>query len=163
MLQITIDTTELGRFAANLEQVDELMSAEQQIALEKSLILAQDAIEGRTPVNIGNLRGSIDRVTQGTRFNFYGEVFTDSIYGPPVEYGRKPGKQPPTDAIEAWVRRKLGVDATEARSVAYLIARAIGRRGTQGTFMFRDGFNQVQSAIVKLHEQIPANVIARLA
>lgn len=163
MLSLKIDTSALDNFVGKLEEIDNYMALEQRDALTTSLILLQDAIEGRTPVNLGNLRGSIDHLIEGTRYNFHGEVFTDSIYGYPVEYGRKPGKQPPTDALEAWVVRKLGVTRDEARGVAYVIARAIGRKGTQGAFMFRDGFAQTQGAIVRLHEQIPAKVWARLA
>jgi hypothetical protein len=58
-------------------------------------------------------------------------VFTRKLYAPAVEFGRRPGKQPPVDAIAPWVRRH-GIDAP-----AFVIARAIGRRGTQGLFFMR--------------------------
>ena len=44
--------------------------------------------------------------------------------------GRKPGKFPPIDVIDRWVQRKLGIPASESKSVAFLIARKIAREGT---------------------------------
>ena len=48
-----------------------------------------------------------------------------------VEGGRTAGAtQPPSTAILQWVRRHMNVSSPkEARSIAFLIARAIGRRG----------------------------------
>lgn len=56
-----------------------------------------------------------------------------------VEKGRGPGKQPPLDNIIAWVEQ-TGLAAIEdvdggnisVRSLAFLIARKIGREGTAG-------------------------------
>lgn len=53
-----------------------------------------------------------------------------------VEYGRGPGKQPPIDKIEEWVRVKpiipdpINGKIPDTRQLAYLIARKIGREGT---------------------------------
>lgn len=163
MLEIKVDFSELNAFAGKLEQAGSIVQRELRNAHEKSLIVLQDAIEGNTPVNIGNLRQSIDHVIAGTPFSLYGEVFTDSIYGLPVEHGRKPGKQPPTSALEAWVIRKLGVDGAEARNVANLVARAIGRRGTQGAHMFQKGFDATQDTIIAIHSQVPAAILGQLA
>lgn len=45
-------------------------------------------------------------------------------------HGRKPGKQPPLEAILGWVQKRgLATDISE-RSLAFLIARKIGRVGT---------------------------------
>lgn len=54
-------------------------------------------------------------------------------YGEQLEYGRKPGKQPPSEAIEQWIKDK-GIAARiegniSVSSLAYLIARKIGREG----------------------------------
>ncbi len=58
------------------------------------------------------------------------------VYAAPVEFGARP-HFPPIAALLPWVKQKLGVrDEEEARSVAFLIARAISRRGTEGQFMF---------------------------
>ena len=54
-----------------------------------------------------------------------------------VEYGRKPGKMPPIDAIEQWVKVKPVVPNAingripDTRQLAFLIARKIGREGIE--------------------------------
>lgn len=56
-------------------------------------------------------------------------------YAPFVEYGRRPGKQPPVDAILKWLAFR-NIQPVN-RSTAFLIARAIGRRGIKGRFPFK--------------------------
>ena len=52
-----------------------------------------------------------------------------------VEYGRRPGKMPPIDAIAEWIRIKPVIPnpvngrVPDTRSLAFLIARKIGREG----------------------------------
>lgn len=54
-----------------------------------------------------------------------------------VEYGRRPGKMPPIDAIEQWVKVKPVVPnaingrVPDTRQLAFLIARKIGREGIE--------------------------------
>ena len=49
-----------------------------------------------------------------------------------LETGRKPGKMPPTEPIFQWVQQR-GINPSDIsqESLAYLIARKIGREGTQ--------------------------------
>jgi HK97 gp10 family phage protein len=124
--------------------------------------IVRDAIGNLTSNNsiaTGNLRRSIgqDRphdeggrrtVNVGIKSGTAGKA----IYALFVEYGRKPGKRPPIDAILPWVLVKhldsgglhTGVKTSKrtkasradresaARSIAFLIARAIGKRGIKG-------------------------------
>lgn len=48
-----------------------------------------------------------------------------------VIHGRKPGKMPPVNALLPWVMKRTGIQGMRARSVAFLIARRIGKRGTK--------------------------------
>lgn len=62
-----------------------------------------------------------------------GAVILQESYGDQLEFGRKPGKQPPSEAIEQWliakgIAARLEKDMTVS-SLAYLIARKIGREG----------------------------------
>ena len=57
-----------------------------------------------------------------------------------VEYGRGPGKMPPIDVIEQWIKIKpvipepINGRVPDARQLAFLIARKIGREGTVGRY-----------------------------
>lgn len=75
-----------------------------------------------------------------------------------VEYGRRPGKMPPIDNIEEWIRIKPVVPkpidgkVPSNKSLAYLIARKIGREGIQGrrpleATVYSDGFESVMNEI----------------
>ena len=75
-----------------------------------------------------------------------------------VEYGRRPGKMPPIDNIAEWIRVKPVVPkpidgkVPSNKSLAYLIARKIGREGIQGrrpleATVYSDGFESVMNEI----------------
>lgn len=66
-----------------------------------------------------------------------GTTFTDLVYGAVMEFGRKPGKAPPTAALLPWVRRKMGVAKDKAEGVAFVVARSIGRKGITGRHYFK--------------------------
>lgn len=62
-----------------------------------------------------------------------------------VEKGRGPGKRPPLSKIEGWIERTGIVPSADAngrtisiKSLAFLIARKIGREGTEGKHIIRD-------------------------
>lgn len=55
-----------------------------------------------------------------------------TIYAYYVEFGRRAGKWPPFRYIYEWVRvRHMAADDKEARSIAFLIQRSIGKKGTK--------------------------------
>lgn len=60
-------------------------------------------------------------------------VLLAAPYSDQLEYGRKPGKQPPSAAIEQWIKDKGIAGRIEGdisvSSLAFLIARKIARQG----------------------------------
>lgn len=44
--------------------------------------------------------------------------------------GREPGKRPPIDPIERWVKAKFGISGDRSRSVAFAVANKIKEQGT---------------------------------
>jgi hypothetical protein len=63
-------------------------------------------------------------------------VYNDAPYADVLERGRRPHrKPPPSRALYKWVQRKLKVSKKEAPGVAFVVARAIGRRGWRGKFI----------------------------
>jgi hypothetical protein len=70
-----------------------------------------------------------------------------------LETGRKPGKQPPTDPIQRWIQSKRIATDISSRSLAYLIARKIGK---EGSLLYRQGG---KSGVIS--DFINANYIAK--
>ncbi len=65
-------------------------------------------------------------------------LLNDAPHASVIEFGRRPGaRRPPLSAIIGWVRRKLGIRGKRGKAAAFLIARAIGRRGLPAHAVFR--------------------------
>lgn len=96
--------------------------------IRKSLITLEGTAKMETPVNTGFLRNSFR-----TRFtDLTWELANTSLYAQFVHDWRKPGRMPPTSAIDFWVKRK-GIQVP-----TFLIARSIARKWTQANpFMTR--------------------------
>lgn len=104
---------------------------------ELSSIGQRMVVDGTPRGATGLLRGSIATALRGAPARREAVIASSQFYAPLVERGRRPGKRPPVAALMLWVVRKLGIgDARRARSVAFLIARKIGARGTAGSAMF---------------------------
>lgn len=161
-MKIDFDTSQVERFRRNLYEGTPIVDSEMRQGMQESVSVLHGNIVARTPVGVsGQLRQSIEKQISGTPLKVEGEVATNIIYGEPVEVGRKPGRMPPVSAIELWVRRKLGINQG-ARQVAYLIARAIGARGTKGAGMFEKGLAASQSAITRIWQLTGERIAARL-
>lgn len=80
-----------------------------------------------------------------------------------VEYGRRPGKRPPIDAIEQWIKVKpivpdpINGKIPSTRQLAFLISRKIGMEGTKAqrpleSAMYSDNMemliNQLKNEII---------------
>jgi len=89
-----------------------------------------------------NLRGSILSELHGTPATRVQEVFSSVMYAPIQEKGRRPGKMPPVSALLVWVARKMQVADKDVRTVAFFVARKIGREGTTGYRFFEQAFEQ---------------------
>src|SRR5262245_34244717 len=73
-------------------------------------------------------RGAIQAWVVGSQLSYAPFAF---------ESGRKPGKQPPVSAIVQWIALKpVDIGGQDIRRVAFLIARAIGRRGIKPRGIF---------------------------
>lgn len=113
---------------------------------------AEGGVIAATPVGAtGHLRQSITHQFSGSGVMVSGRVFSTDvpIKVASVEHGRRPGAMPPITPIELWVNRKIGISGPEGRSVAFLIARAIGRRGTKGAQMFERGAESARASAAK--------------
>lgn len=109
-------------------------------------------LDSQKTSDTGRLRNSID-VTKNISGGV--NVETTSGYGKYVEFGRGAGGMPPIAALEKWVRRKLGVNAKRAKSIAFVIARGIAERGTKAQPFLKPAFErEKRKLILELRKKI---------
>ena len=159
-LSIEIDTSQVDRFVAKFPvSGPRIAERELRIGLDDALGYTMAQVVEHVPVNTGVLRESIYDEIAGLRVSLGGVdlegVVSSSDYEPKVnavEFGRKPGKMPPVEAIALWVKRKgiAGSKRVEQRRMAWAIAIKIKRVGTKGAFMFTKAFEASQSYIIKV-------------
>lgn len=87
-----------------------------------------------------------------------------------IEYGRRPGKMPPVSAIENWIKVKQiiphSMTLKSGKTViptipqlSFLIARKIGRDGTQGKHYFENAFEKVKrDFLTKITEAVQQDI-----
>jgi len=160
-------------YSIDIENMKKLIAQCPQVFADEALQLLREVVtvlEGKvvehTPVGVGGeagLRGSISSDAYIRAREIVGTVGTPLAYGEVVERGR-PASQamPPVEALIPWVRAKLDVPEKEVRSVAFLVARSIGKKGFKGADMFAKGFNETEPWIMTQLRGLPARVEARL-
>lgn len=125
-----------------------------------SLDIIADA-KGNLRVNgsvvTGNLRasGKVQKVDDKTLdVGFFSSDARDKGYASYVEHGRKPGKMPPPDILEAWAYKKFRLSHKEARSMAWSLARSIAKKGTKARPFFEpaveSGWRKMMDKIAKI-------------
>lgn len=134
---------------------------EQRAATEEGMAQLADAILPVTPVHRGLLRKGVQTRLSDDASGVLGRVFNAVTYAQPVEYGSRP-HFPPLAPLQRWAELKLGVPKKESRSVAFLIARKISKKGTPAARMFAKGLDAKRSAVVARFEQMNARIVARL-
>jgi hypothetical protein len=109
-----------SEFRAAMSNVTELLAAE--FELLKAEVIAKYETSGRA--SSGNWADSVVIQKLPNGFNLVADGYIN---------GRGPGKPPPSEAIEAWIRQKGIATKIEKgmsiQTLAYLIARKIGREG----------------------------------
>lgn len=105
----------------------------------------------------GNLRasGKVQKVDDKTLdVGFFSSDARDKGYASYVEYGRKPGKMPPPDILEAWAYKKFRLSHKEARSMAWAVAHSISKKGTKARPYFEpaveSGWRKMIDKIAKI-------------
>ncbi|MDX1491279.1 MAG: hypothetical protein R3332_08330 [Pseudohongiellaceae bacterium] len=147
------------------ESAPELTQHELTASITEAVFLLEREVVERAPEGIGGaagLRGGIAAVppslTTDTPGEVIGLVIGSAPHTLPIELGTKPHFVP-IQPLQDWVEYKLGLEGSEAKSVAFAISRTIARRGTKGHFMFRDAFNSNKDQV----EKIIADAVPRIA
>lgn len=121
--------------------------------LTRSVVLLEGEVKKETPVDTGRLRASITHKVEP----FRAIVGTNVTYAPHVEFGTKP-HWPPLAAMQPWAQRH-GFPA--GRQGAFLVARAIARRGTRARRMFQKGVAASRPRIMQMWRRVGGQIQAR--
>ncbi|HYD02629.1 MAG TPA: hypothetical protein VEB22_15485 [Phycisphaerales bacterium] len=118
------------QFGAALTDVLERRRAQAEVAaLDAAHRAVRYAVELTDTEEIVD-QGTYRRGFQARKIAGGAEYGNDAPHAGVVEHGRRPGAPGPSAKhLEGWVRRKLTVKPSEARRVAFLVARAIHERG----------------------------------
>ena len=121
--------------------------------LTRSVILLEGEVKKETPVDTGRLRSSVTHKVEP----FRALVGTNVHYAPHVEFGTRP-HWPPLAALQPWARRH---GFPPGRQGAFLVARAIARRGTRARRMFQKGMATSRPRIMQMWNRVGMQVQAR--
>lgn len=147
-----------------LRKMDNLPAEVQRECLKAmqsaSLDIIADAkgnLRANGSVVTGNLRasGKVQKVDDKTLdVGFFSSDARDKGYASYVEHGRKPGKMPPPDILEAWAYKKFRLSHKDARSMAWAMARSIAKKGTKARPYFEpaveSGWRKMIAKIAKI-------------
>ena len=157
-------TEALDRFPERLRR-----AVERGLDRATELLARAVAANAQTPFGVpstaafGELARSVSREVVEETGRQTGRVFLAppaDQYGIFVEVGTRPHFPPPA-AMEAWVRRRLGVtNDRQARELAFLIGRKIARTGTPGRFFFERALAENQDRVVAILEEEVAQVVS---
>lgn len=101
----------------------------------------------------GELARAMRSEIRGSGIRLSARVFNNKLYAAPAEYGRRPGRMPPVGPISDWLRRH-GEDPARG----YIVARAIGRRGTRGIFFMKQAAADGRKAAPAVFAQVATDI-----
>lgn len=143
---------------------------DRMLELYRNQLIDKNINASNTLSNTATTIVEVDGTTLSVSFNL-------EEYWKYVEYGRRPGKRPPIDAIERWIKVKpiipdpINGKIPSTKQLAFLVSRKIGMEGTKAqrpleSALYSDPMelliNQLKNEIVgQLNEQI-SNEISKI-
>ena len=148
-IRLTIDDAALRRAI----QDPQLIAGPVKDFLAKSALTVESGAKLVAPVDTGRLRASITSDLKPTRALVKAAVF----YAAHVEFGTRP-HWPPIAALQPWARRH-GFPA--GRLGAFLVARAIAKRGTRAQPFMRPALERALTPIRGFLRELAADIERR--
>jgi hypothetical protein len=164
--ELEVETPKIPEQLKRLEQADKIFVEVSKPAMQFTVLTVGSLARQRWPVGVsGRSRNSIFSKVQTLATEVVGRVGSTlkEVYPSVIEFGRRKGKRPPSSALERWVYLVMGVPKDRARSVAYVVARAIGRKGIKGKKIIRGAFADRQQRIRRRWEQAAERIVERLS
>lgn len=138
--------------------------------ITEGTLLLEGEVKIRTPIGATEAtRGSIGSQIQtggsvSTGREVKGEIGSPLVQVQVLEHGRKPGKQPPSEALELWVKRKMGIsDPHEIRRVSFLVARKIGEEGLDPVGMFEEALEENEGKLQRIFDRLGVKIAVQLS
>lgn len=155
MAAIEIRIEGLEKLQAGLSAGPTTLASEVRTAMQAGSLLIEGTARGLAPKDTGRLAGSITHKISGGGANLQSRIGPSVAYGPFAEKGRRAGTPPPVGAVRGW--------ATRHGMNPYVLARAIGRKGTKGKPYMEPAFRQNVNGVIRLFDKVAATVVARMA
>ncbi len=152
------------RFERAYQEAGKEVMVQATAVLARAIVLRFDRPAGGLPpaVNTGQLRNSVAwRMPTVQGRTIEGGVGTNVAYALPIEFGTRP-HWPPLEPIRFWVERKLRVAPAQVKSVAFLVARKIARRGTQARQIFALGLEDAKPQMIEIFSRLPKLILQKM-
>ena len=151
MASVDVEVKGLIELQRKMEQMVKDVHGEPILnAMRDSTLQLQRDARIFAPVDTGRLRASIIPTIRSTPASVEGVIGTNVEYAPYMEFGTRP-HFPPITALQIWADRH-GVSA-------FLVARAISRRGLVGRRYMQKSFEKNRSAIERRFERAIAEIV----
>jgi hypothetical protein len=115
-----IDMKEIDSWIKNQPNRDR--AKKQTLTVIKNELVGEIKGEMAEHTTTGELEGSVMGVVGNDKLEIFSNMYGDIV----LEYGRRPGKFPPVEALESWA-----LQHGMSKGAGYVIARNIARRGTK--------------------------------
>lgn len=159
---ISISMEGLQAFERGLREAPAFADETLRSAMTEATLLVQREWQENLPRVSGLTAGSITSDVASTPAGVLGVVGSSQPAARFVELGTRP-HMPPVEALEPWVRAVLGVrEPREVRSVAYLVARKIARKGTPAQYPMRRAVESVTGQITVIFERAAGRILGHL-
>ena len=164
-MKVKIETKGLQELRRSIDkktaQIDEAGREGLKRAGMQILATAKENLQNNNSIATGQVRNS--GVVESKENDI--DVVFKSLHASAVEFGRRAGKQPPTDSILEWIKKKGLVDTAtpkggrrkrgqdfykRAQSLAFLIARKIGKFGVKARPFLYPAFRQNEDEVMKI-------------
>ena len=152
----------LDALVRGLAQASEFTHRELLGPMTQATLLVEREAKENTPKATGMTAASIASDAFSTPVGVIGTVGSSQPTLTFLELGTRP-HMPPVEALEPWVRAVLGVEPKRARSVAYLVARKIARKGTKAQRPLDKAIAATEGQVLRMFEDAAGRVAAHLA
>lgn len=111
---------------------------------------AQKLMHDKTVLAEAFNTGAFARGWKSTKMEWGSVLYNSQPYSPVIESGaRYTNKMPPTKPLAKWAQRKLGVSRDQAEGIAFVLARAIKKRGLPARNVLKDALPEIKTLVLK--------------